>query len=152
MSTRSNRGSHRNARRRWRNFTFAVLALALMTTPVSYKAGTDTTHPHAFVQFLVEAAAGTMDHHRTWSHDGHEAHEAARSGEASYVASASSGQPAFDQVTPPYERASGLAISLLLASFVVATGSLLTARRSNRLVGFVVRPPSPPPRAAVLAY
>ena len=128
-----------------------VAALALTTTPVSYKAGTDTAHPHAFVQFLVEAATDAMDHHRPWSNGGHEAHGAHTSDEALYVAAASSGQPVFDQVTPVNERTSAWAISLLLASFAIGGGSFLIADRSDRLNGLAIRPPSPPPRGLARA-
>ena len=129
-----------------------VLAVALTTMPVSYPAGTDTAHPHAFVQFLVEAAAGAMDHHRQRTTDEHEALGAQPSEEASYAASALSGQPALEQITPVNERTSGIAISLALASFAIGGGSLLVAVRSDRLIGLVIRPPSPPPRGAALTY
>jgi hypothetical protein len=128
-----------------------VAALALTTTPVSYKAGTDTAHPHAFVQFLVEAATDAMDHHRPWSVGVHEVHGAHAADEATYVASASSGQSAFDQVTPVNERTSAWAISLLLAWFAIGGGSFLIANRSDRLHGLAIRPPSPPPRGPALA-
>src|SRR5687768_1470509 len=49
---------------RWRSVAISLLGLALLTTPVSYRAGTDVAHAHSFVHFLSDAASGAMDHHR----------------------------------------------------------------------------------------
>lgn len=156
MSKLSRRGNVRNSPQTWRQRAVVVLALALTTMPVSYRGGTDTAHPHAFLQFLVEAAAGAMKHHRIGPVDGHDAHGAqhseAASEEASYVAAASRGQPAFDQLTPVNERTSAIAISLLVAAFAIGSGALLMASHADRLVGIVVRPQSRPPRRVLSAF
>jgi hypothetical protein len=39
------------------------LCFALTGTPVSYRGGASDAHPHMFLEFLVDAATGSFDHH-----------------------------------------------------------------------------------------
>jgi hypothetical protein len=121
------------------------LALTLLTTPVSYRAGTETAHPHSFAQFLSDAADGTMDHHRrSGEHRQHVASEG--TDETSVVSTGPPGVPTLDKLGPANERASALGLALLLALFVFASGRAMSFECGGRLVGLVVRPPAPPPR------
>lgn len=44
-----------------------LLALSLVSPPITYRAGAETSHPHTFIEFLSEARSGSFDHH----HHGH---------------------------------------------------------------------------------
>jgi hypothetical protein len=121
------------------------LAFALLTMPVSYRAGTDVAHPHSFIQFLSEAAAGSMNHHLQ-SGGGY--------GEVSTPApvsinAAPPGVPALDQLGPVNERSSALAIGLLAAWLAWAVASLAVPVGELKLVGIVPGPPKPPPELRI---
>lgn len=40
-----------------------LLCASLVGTPVTYRGGASHPHPHMFLEFLMDAAAGTFDHH-----------------------------------------------------------------------------------------
>jgi hypothetical protein len=41
----------------------ALVAVAVLLTPVTYRAGAEIGHPHALVQLVYEATRGVPDHH-----------------------------------------------------------------------------------------
>ena len=43
--------------------TLIFLCLALIGTPVSYRGGASDVHPHMFLEFLMDASAGSFAHH-----------------------------------------------------------------------------------------
>ena len=40
-----------------------LLCFSLIGTPMTYRGGASNPHPHMFLQFLMDAEAGTFDHH-----------------------------------------------------------------------------------------
>jgi hypothetical protein len=66
--------------RQWRNalrisrssVLLAIMAFLLLTLPVSYRAGTETTHPHTVFQVMIDQARGATHLHGSESAAGHE--------------------------------------------------------------------------------
>ncbi len=40
-----------------------LLCFALIGTPVTYRGGASGAHPHMFLEFLMDASAGSFTHH-----------------------------------------------------------------------------------------
>ncbi len=40
-----------------------LLCFSLIGTPVTYRGGATNPHPHMFLEFLIDAEAGSFDHH-----------------------------------------------------------------------------------------
>ena len=87
-----------------------LLTLALLTMPVSYRAGTDVSHAHSFFQYLSDAASSSMDHHRHRGadHDGHSRVESPQR-----VSRALPGTPAIEPLKGAVERATVLGLVLI---------------------------------------
>ena len=56
----------------WRDIVLCLLALATLMMPVSYRAGTDSSHTHTIFQVMIDAVSGTPHTH------GEPAHQPAR--------------------------------------------------------------------------
>ena len=52
---------------RW--LAIAIAAVALLLTPVEYRAGADYAHPHAMLQLIYEASQGVPLHHHAVNYD-----------------------------------------------------------------------------------
>lgn len=50
-----------------------LLCFSLIGTPVTYRGGAHDPHPHMFLEFLMDAEAGSFDHHHHGDADGAEA-------------------------------------------------------------------------------
>jgi hypothetical protein len=124
------------------------LVLALLSMPVNYHAGTDRAHPHSFVQFLQDAASGSMNHHlvRGESAGEHAAHPAADAPDRATASSAPIGAPVLDQLGPANERASALGLALLAALLLWSVVRSRIQAAELVLRGRSVRPASPPPK------
>lgn len=122
------------------------LVLALLTMPVSYRGGSDLAHPHSFVQFLVDAAAGSMNHHVDKSLVGNAGHAGAGTHERVSWSTAPSGVPVLDQLGPANERASALGIALVAVLLLWAAGRVSIVKSETPLVGLAPRPTPPPPK------
>ena len=124
------------------------LVLALLTMPVNYRAGTDRAHPHSFVQFLIDASHGSMNHHlvRAEPTSVHAAHAAVETPTRPLVGSTPIGAPAFDQLGPANERFSVLGLALLAALVIWAATRANVEATELTLHGRSLRPASPPPR------
>ena len=118
------------------------LVFALLTMPVSYRAGTEVAHPHSFLHFLSDAAAGSMNHHLQLA--GGQAEVAVRSPIS--LSAASIGAPMLDQLGPVNERISALGIALFAAWLSWAATRSVRSGSESRLTGLAPRPPAPPPR------
>ena len=114
--------------------------------PVSYRAGTDVSHAHSFFQFLSDAAAGSMDHHRRWHARRTTGHGQARAEPPQRVSPAVSGGPVLEPLSGALERARAYGLVLLLAVIVLGAGKPIANDQSRRLTGIDVRPLVPPPR------
>jgi hypothetical protein len=61
------------------------LCFALIGTPVSYRGGASDAHPHMFLEFLMDASAGSFTHHHgdapAASRESTDAHDHAHSGD-----------------------------------------------------------------------
>lgn len=52
-----------------RSLAIAIAAMAVLLTPVEYRAGADLPHPHAMIQLIYEASRGIPLHHHAVSYD-----------------------------------------------------------------------------------
>ena len=127
----------------------AVSIWGLFAMPVTYTGGASLPHPHSFVQFLREAETGTMGHHAM--PDTEETavdHEAMDNDPVQLKGDeAVENTPLISPVSYGIERISLLSVvqpGLAASIFVVFSMSWLAA---TRLVGRVVLPLIPPPRA-----
>jgi hypothetical protein len=145
------RGHQPRRRDRRCRLVLSFLALALLSTPVSYRGGSDVAHAHSFLHFLSDAATGSLDHHRRWAAD-----ETARHGEhdraesATFVVPAPAGVPGIEALGPASERASAIGLAMLLLAAMIAGGLPLILSRSGMVIGRGLRPPVPPPRISGL--
>jgi hypothetical protein len=46
-----------------------LLCFSLIGTPVTYRGGATNPHPHMFLEFLIDAEAGSFDHHHGAGHE-----------------------------------------------------------------------------------
>src|SRR5688572_22851490 len=100
---------------RLRTCAISLLGLALLATPVSYRAGTDIAHAHSFLHFLSDAASGSMDHHRRWNAHHAAAHGQPRAETPRRVSAAPPGTPVIEPFRGALERATAIGLALLAA-------------------------------------
>lgn len=149
-------GAMNEARRRgkvpmtpgWRFVAISLLGLALLTTPVSYRAGTDVSHAHSFVHFLSDAASGAMDHHRHRRARHMPAHVRSRAEPPTHFSAAALGTPQIEPYRGAFERSTAIGLVLLTAFFFLGAGAPLARAHARKLFGIDARPPVPPPRPA----
>ncbi len=63
----------------------ALAAVAVLLTPVTYRAGAQIGHPHALMQLVYEATRGTPDHHHHVAGDDHPAPDIAHGPDSTVV-------------------------------------------------------------------
>lgn len=119
-------------------------ALSLLSMPVDYRGGAELPHAHALFQFWMSGDAGAFDHH------GHQTHHAHHAEDAKVSANADSAPdtPSVSEMGSPAERGAGIALTMLLAMFIVAAcGTQAIATRVSLLIGRLPAPEPPPPRS-----
>lgn len=135
---------------RMRSFERGVLftaILCLLTMPVDYRGGAEQSHPHSGLQFLAEAAGGTLVHH----HDGSHHHQTPEQSpdDASLRMPAEQETPSFTTATVAQKYA-----PIAIAAATGLYGLTLGARTSRsrflpaRITGLNPAPTPPPPRLA----
>lgn len=134
----------------WRRFAISLLGLALVTTPVSYRAGADVAHAHSFIHFLSDAASGSMDHHRRSSARPGTGHRQPHAETPRRFSAAPLGSPVIEPFRGAIERTTAIGLVLLAALFFVGGGTPLSNERARQLFGFDACPPVPPPRPAAI--
>lgn len=136
-----------SAKRHLGRLMLMVAATSVLAMPVSYTGGRDVSHPHAFVQLIIDATSGSTSHHQPSDGHGH-----AERPERSIVLT---GMP---DDTPIVTRGGGAMERVALVGAVLGMGFLLIlggqpAVLSMRrvLVGLAVGPEVPPPRIVAAA-
>jgi len=135
-----------------------LAALSLLSMPVDYKGGAELAHAHGLFQFWLpggHAEINLQDHHH-----GHQTDRDARKSGARHADEATAGakvdplpdRPSLSEMGTPAEKASGIAVSLLLAILAIAaTRQSFLRSPTQRLKGLVPLPELPPPRNLLLA-
>ncbi len=137
------------------------LCFALIGTPVTYRGGASDAHAHMFLEFLLDASAGSFTHHHgepAAPVESADAHDHAHAGDPEHESSKSEPAPAQPGVTET-ER-----FAPTLSAFVVGdvgqlayilpqhdlplTGDFATAFHpfSTTIAGLTHAPIAPPPR------
>ena len=139
-----------------------LLCFALVGTPVTYRGGASDAHPHMFLEFLLDASAGSFTHHRGGDPaapvDSPDAHDHAHAGDQEPESAGADPDP----IQPAVAEAERFAPTL--SAFVVGDVGLLayilpqhdlplmgdfaTAFHpfSGKITGLTHTPIAPPPR------
>ena len=131
-------------------FLFAVLAVSLLTMPVTYTGGAEMPHPHVFFQVWIDVAHGSFDHH----HEHHPAMGMRHAGGMAAEAPASHvGDPdapsLIDQTAPDTRQLALVASALPL---LVLAWRRRRPRPADHAApcGLAAIPEPPPPRLAAI--
>jgi hypothetical protein len=125
-------------------------AVSLLAMPVDYKGGAELAHAHGLFQFWLpggHAEIDFQDHHHARQTNYDTQFSGAHQTDESRTVNSTPDRPTISEMGSPAERASGIAVSLLLSALAV-----FAARRSPSwshtmgLIGLVPALELPPPR------
>lgn len=138
------------------------MALLVLLMPTNYRAGTQTSHPHAFFQEMIDLVVGhTHEHgesidpapdhgHDTGSNHTHSQAEGEdHPAQTKAVSSSAPDLPGVSELTPSAEKANAILVLTMILSAIAQAG---WRRRDlwsrERVLRAVVHPvEAPPPRA-----
>jgi hypothetical protein len=126
----------------------ALLVMLVVLMPVSYRAGTDASHPHTIFQELIDLVVGQPHHH----HDDGHAHGTAddhRAAERAEPALAAPDMPTWLGLSNPVDATAAIhALGALVAALLLGTGQGVVRAGVPNLTGRNPGVDPPPPRFA----
>lgn len=136
--------------RRPRRLLFAVVALGLLTMPVTYTGGAELPHPHVFFQVWIDVAHGSFDHHHDYHHAVAAEHGPGAPASAAVADAGASDGPSLTDPTAPDTRQ--LTLVGLACGAVAGVAGRLRRKASDFFApnGLARGPEPPPPRIATI--
>lgn len=130
---------NRDRRRQAPRGLLLAMAALVLCMPMSYRAGTAFSHPHAFFQVFIDAATG---------HGHHDADELVGA-QTARVSHQQPDTPALSTLTAPLEQAAGIpSLSLIVLLFFAADRPRWVWALARAPRGLLPAPELPPPRLA----
>jgi len=117
----------------------------MLLPPVEYRAGADLAHAHAGVQLWLDAAHGSVAHHRSDGH-GEMSDDSTGAESGSVQSGAAVDTPRWTNLSPVVERAAIASALVVVLTTALVARAVLTPTVTVALVGRSTRPESPPPR------